>query len=120
VRSKPGVEPGAPGAEHGMLSRHERFASDEERRGIEIDRKAEAARVLKRSRHVRRFEEAVMNANAEESLAELFDLDASLGSDRRRLFDRDVSQKDTLVQHLVVLQIVQKRAGNRVAPRGEK
>src|SRR5258706_394307 len=49
-----------------MLGRNEGFTTDKKGRRVDIDRQTEASRVGERARHVRCFEETVVNANTEE------------------------------------------------------
>ena len=103
-----------------MLGRHQRFVADEEGRGLDVERQAEGPRLFQAARHVGRLEEAVMDVHREEALAELLDFDALVGRHERRVLDGHMHQQHALVQHLVVLEIVQQRAGNRIAARGQE
>jgi hypothetical protein len=54
-----------------------------------------------------------------EIVAEVDDLEALVGRDARNVAGDDVQQHDALVQHLVVLEIVQQRNRHHIDPAGQ-
>ena len=61
-----------------------------------------------------------MNAHGEESLAEFLDLDALFGRHERHVVHLDMDHDDALVKDLVVLEVMQQRARNRINARGQE
>ena len=120
VGGKLHVKPGAPAAERGMFGGNQRLAADEEGRGFRIDGQTEGARFGQGARHIGHFKEAVMDMHRIEPLAELFDRKALFGRHKGGVVGDDLGNDDALVQHLVMLEIVQQRAGNCIGPRRQE
>src|SRR3569832_1878594 len=120
VGGKLHVKPGAETPERGMCRWHQRLPTDEERRVIDIDREAERTRALEREWYIWRFEEPMMHRHTEETLAELLHLDALFGLHEGRVVDRDMGEDHALMQHAIVLQIVQQRGRYDIGARVEE
>jgi len=101
------------------LSRwHDRHSAHEERGLHHVELKALRAAPLKRSRNIRILHESVISHHGMEIVAKVDDLDAPVRGDARYPAGDDVQQHDALVQHLIVLEIVQQaHRHERVAAR---
>src|SRR5215471_426276 len=84
-----------------------------------VELKALGAAPLEHSRHVRVLHEAVIDDHGMEIVAKVDDLEALVGRDARNVAGDDVQQHDALVQHLVVLEIVQQRNRHHIDPAGQ-
>ena len=87
----------------------QRLAGEEEGGQHQVDRDAVAPAQLERPRDVGRVGEAVADEDAEEALAQLLDLDPLGVGDVGHLLVAHGHEQHALVQHLVVLDVVQHR-----------
>src|SRR5690348_1434025 len=90
--------------------------AEEERRVGYIDCEAKRPRGFERARHIRRFEEAMMDKDVEESLSKLGYFEPAIGRHDRNVFHHRVGKHHAFMENLVVLQVVKKRTRYHIAP----
>jgi hypothetical protein len=61
-----------------------------------------------------------MDPDRIKTLAELFHFQPPLRGDQRRVIHRHIHDHDTFMQNLIVLEIVQQRAGNDIGARRQE
>ena len=87
--------------------RHNGFAGEIKRRFHHVERDAHRLAQFERARHIRAFHESVPDNDAQEAVAEFRNRDALSLLDRRGVRCQHRDQHDTVVQNLVVLQIME-------------
>ena len=105
-------------AEARVPAGHDRDPPDEKGCIHHIEVELLRAAIVKHLRDVWVFHEAVAHPHGVEIVAEMSGLNALFGRDARHVLCRHMQEHDALMQHFVVLEIVQKRHRHHVEPAG--
>ena len=91
------------------LADHHLLAADEERGLEQVEAELHQPQLRQRARDIGLVHEAVAHRDGVEIVVEMAHLDALVVGHVRDVLGLDLHQHDALVQHLVVLEVVQQR-----------